>query len=162
MSRPWAQGGDTGRARRSRHGFNLLVCDHVCYPPPPPLGGELHTENGCRHEKYLKMRRYSEGSAAFFAWLPALCYDVPSASYQCKLAASWGRSLSRLRLSFPRASTMLLALVRSSTCSCAPASHPLLNYLARDSSLTLSPLSLSSSLSSSPQGGAHPFHAQGA
>ena len=38
----------------------------------------------------------------------------------------------------------------SSTCSCAPASHPLLNYLARDSSLTLSPLSLSTSLSSSP------------
>ena len=75
---------------------------------------------------------------------------MPSASYQCKLAASLGRSLSRLRLSFPRASTMLLALVRSSTCSCAPASHPLLNHLARDSSLTLSPLSLSTSLSSSP------------
>ena len=29
-----------------------------------PLGGELHTENGCRHGKYLKMRRYPRGSVA--------------------------------------------------------------------------------------------------
>ena len=60
MSRPWAQGGDT--AGRDVRATDLLACDHVCYPP---LGGELHTENGCRHGKYLKMRRYSEGLCCF-------------------------------------------------------------------------------------------------
>jgi hypothetical protein len=65
VSRPWARGGDT--AGRDVRATDLLACDHVCYPL---LGGELHTENGCRHGKYLKMRRYSEGLCCFFpAWL---------------------------------------------------------------------------------------------
>ena len=56
MSRPWAQGGDTGRARRSRHVFNLLACDHVCYPPP--WGRAAHRER-------VPTREVSEDASVF-------------------------------------------------------------------------------------------------
>ena len=74
---------------------------------------------------------------------------MPSASYQCKLAASLGRSLSPAPVipscvyHAARACALIHLQLRTRL-------SPLLNYLARDSSLTLSPLSLSTSLSSSP------------
>ena len=130
MSRPWAQGGDTGRARRSRHGFTRVRSRVL----PPPWGRAAHRERVPTREVSEDASVFRGALLPFLAWLSALCYDVPSASYQCKLAASLGRSLSRLRLSFPRASTMLLALVRPSPYSCAPTSPAL--ELSRSQLLT--------------------------
>jgi len=39
---------------------------------PPNSWGELHTENRCRHGKYLKMRRYPRGSVALCSFASSL------------------------------------------------------------------------------------------
>ena len=104
----------------------------------------------CRHGKYMKMRRYPRGSVAISS--VGFCTVIRGAF--CIVPVQASGIFGQVPLSpapvIPSCVYHALALVRSSTCSCAPASHPLLNYLARDSSLTLSPLSLSTSLSSSP------------
>ena len=133
----------------------ILACDHVRYPP---LGGELHTENGCRHGKYLKMRRYSEG----------LCCSFLLGFLHCDTTCLLHRTSASQRHFWagPSLACACHSLVRLPCCSrwcahplaVAPTSHPLLNYLARNSSLTLSPLSLSTSLSYSPLPSVSPSH----
>ena len=136
------------RAGRDVRATDLLACDHVCYLP---LGGELHTENGCRHGKYLKMRRYSEGLCCFFpAWLSctvirrAFCIvPVQASGIFGQVPLSPAPVIPSCVYHAARACALIHLQLRTRL-------SPLLNYLARDSSLTLSPLSLSTSLSSSP------------
>lgn len=116
----------------------------------PPLGGELHTENGCRHGKYLRCVGIPRGSVALS--LLGFCTVIRRAF--CIVPVQASGIFGQVPLS---PAPVIPSCVYHAARACAlihlqlrTRLSPLLNYLARDSSLTLSPLSLSTSLSSSP------------
>jgi hypothetical protein len=142
VSRPRAQGSGTAGAGLPRHRITRVRFTTL----DPPFGASCMQRKDVDTGRFQRARRYRRGSVALRLSASVLRYEVLSASYQYKLAASLGRSPSCM--SFPRVSTLLLALVRSSHRSCA-----LVSLSTRTISLTtarsLSRHSLSTSPSSS-------------
>ena len=135
-----------GRARRSRHGFTRVRSRVL----PPPWGRAAHRER-------VPTREVSEDASVFrgaLLFFPRLAFCTVIRRAFCIVPVQASGIFGQVPLSpapvipscvyhAARAGALIHLQLRTRL-------SPLLNYLARDSSLTLSPLSLSTSLSSSP------------
>ena len=138
MSRPRAQGSGTAGAGLPRHRITRVRFTTL----DPPFGASCMQRKDVDTGRFQRARRYRRGSAALWLSASVLRYEVLSASYQYKLAASLGRSASLV----PVLPSRLLALMRSSIAAALLSLSPLSNYLSHDCSLALSPLSIYLSL----------------
>ena len=141
MSRPRAQGSGTAGAGLPRHRITRVRFTTL----DPPFGASCMQRKDVDTGRFQRARRYRRGSVALRLSASVLRYEVLSASYQYKLAASLGRSPSLVPV-LPSRVYLLLALMRSSIAAALLSLSPLSNYLSHDCSLALSPLSIYFSL----------------
>ena len=90
MSRPRAQGSGTAGAGLPRHRITRVRFTTL----DPPFGASCTQRKDVDTGRFQRARRYRRGSAALWLSASVLRYEVLSASYQYKLAASLGRSPS--------------------------------------------------------------------
>ena len=131
MSRPRAQGSGTAGAGLPRHRIT-----RVRFTLDPPCMQRKDVDTG----RFQRARRYRRGSVALRLSASVLRYEVLSASYQYRLAASLGRSASLVPV-FP---SRLLALMRSSIAAALLSLSPL--SISFTTARSLSPLSIYLSL----------------
>ena len=134
MSRPRAQGSGTAGAGLPRHRITRVRFTTL----DPPFGASCMQRKDVDTGRFQRARRYRRGSVALRLSASVLRYEVLSASYQYKLAASLGRSASLV----PVLPSRLLALMRSSIAAALLSLSPLSNYLSHDCSLALATLYL--------------------
>ena len=90
MSRPRAQGSGTAGAGLPRHRITRVRFTTL----DPPFGASCMQRKDVDTGRFQRARRYRRGSVALRLSASVLRYEVLSASYQYKLAASLGRSAS--------------------------------------------------------------------
>ena len=90
MSRPRAQGSGTAGAGLPRHRITRVRFTTL----DPPFGASCTQRKDVDTGRFQRARRYRRGSVALRLSASVLRYEVLSASYQYKLAASLGRSPS--------------------------------------------------------------------
>jgi hypothetical protein len=134
VSRPRAQGSGTAGAGLPRHRITRVRFTTL----DPPFGASCTQRKDVDTGRFQRARRYRRGSVALRLSASVLRYEVLSASYQYKLAASLGRSASLV----PVLPSRLLALMRSSIAAALLSLSPLSNYLSHDCSLALATLYL--------------------
>ncbi len=123
MSQPRAHGRDTAGAGLPRHRITRVRCTTL----DPPLGqaacrGQMSTREDSNLQR---ARRYRRGSAALWLSASVLIHEVLSASYQCKLAASLGRSPSLVPVLPSRSCLSLHSRTISLTTARSPSRHSL-------------------------------------
>jgi hypothetical protein len=106
----------------------------------PPFGASCTQRKDVDTGRFQRARRYRRGSVALRLSASVLRYEVLSASYQYKLAASLGRSASLV----PVLPSRLLALMRSSIAAALLSLSPL--SISFTTARSLSPLSIYLSL----------------
>ena len=136
MSRPRAQGSGTAGAGLPRHRITRVRFTTL----DPPFGASCMQRKDVDTGRFQRARRYRRGSVALRLSASVLRYEVLSASYQYKLAASLGRSASLVPV-FP---SRLLALMRSSIAAALLSLSPL--SISFTTARSLSPLSIYLSL----------------
>ena len=90
MSRPRAQGSGTAGAGLPRHRITRVRFTTL----DPPFGASCMHRKDVDTGRFQRAHRYRRGSVALRLSASVLRYEVLSASYQYKLAASLGRSAS--------------------------------------------------------------------
>ena len=98
MSRPRAQGSGTAGAGLPRHRITRVRFTTL----DPPFGASCMQRKDVDTGRFQRARRYRRGSVALRLSASVLRYEVLSASYQYKLAASLGRSPSLVPVLFSR------------------------------------------------------------
>ena len=136
MSRPRAQGSGTAGAGLPRHRITRVRFTTL----DPPFGASCMQRKDVDTGRFQRARRYRRGSVALRLSASVLRYEVLSASYQYKLAASLGRSASLV----PVLPSRLLALMRSSIAAALLSLSPL--SISLTTARSLSPLSIYLSL----------------
>ena len=137
MSRPSAQGSGTAGAGLPRHRITRVRFTTL----DPPFGAScMQRKKNVDTGRFQRARRYRRGSVALRLSASVLRYEVLSASYQYKLAASLGRSASLV----PVLPSRLLALMRSSIAAALLSLSPL--SISFTTARSLSPLSIYLSL----------------
>ena len=136
MSRPRAQGSGTAGAGLPRHRITRVRFTTL----DPPFGASCTQRKDVDTGRFQRARRYRRGSVALRLSASVLRYEVLSASYQYKLAASLGRSASLVPVLPSRVyvAACAHALIHR---SCALVSLSTL-YLFHDCSLALATLYL--------------------